>query len=242
MKPWQKIALCGFTAAVMVLLVFAIYKAGLACANVNKRAALKIVDANGCIEFWLNRYQTLVAAGVSVVVAIFIVMTAIRQMRDVSFQTALAHRTQLAADIQAGLGVMGAAKQLQACISRFEAIYQRVDYRALTDAEQDFGGQFFNDQNTLRNGFAYSGQFPDEDHRPLTNARRNHAEAIRDLEYSIMINIPSGTPPDASARPLQQAFEEALKWNEKVREFQSRELDDLFAAKSKIDSMIQATS
>lgn len=58
MKTWKKIALGGAAVALASLAAFAIHKAGLACENVNKRAAMKIFDANGCIEFWLNRYQS----------------------------------------------------------------------------------------------------------------------------------------------------------------------------------------
>lgn len=51
---WAGVALA---IASMLLLATALVKAGFACANPSKRVALRILEANGCIEYWANRYQ-----------------------------------------------------------------------------------------------------------------------------------------------------------------------------------------
>ena len=57
-KKWLLLTACVAGAMAVALLAFALIKAGHACANPNKRVALKIVEANGCFEFWVNRYQS----------------------------------------------------------------------------------------------------------------------------------------------------------------------------------------
>lgn len=50
---------------------YGIVQAGLACSDPAARTNLKIGDANGCIEFWLNRYQGLIAAIIGALAAAF---------------------------------------------------------------------------------------------------------------------------------------------------------------------------
>lgn len=68
-RDWTRLAVGIAVLTIAALLAIALVKAGHACANPSKRAALKIVEANGCIEFWLNRYQSLIGAIAAILAA-----------------------------------------------------------------------------------------------------------------------------------------------------------------------------
>lgn len=76
MKTWVRILLVVLIAALTVLLAYGVHKASVACGNPSKRLALKIADANGCIEFWVNRYQSAWAALLGAVAAVGAAMAA----------------------------------------------------------------------------------------------------------------------------------------------------------------------
>ncbi|MBN9438958.1 hypothetical protein [Bosea sp. (in: a-proteobacteria)] len=51
------------------LVVGVLTKAGYACADANTFAAMKMMEANGCFEFWFNRYQSLLGNVLTAAVA-----------------------------------------------------------------------------------------------------------------------------------------------------------------------------
>jgi uncharacterized membrane protein len=108
--------------AVAALLAFALIKAGYACANPNKRAAFKIVEANGCIEFWFNRYQTTIAAFVSIVVAIYVIRPALRQLAEMRKQSSSDARQVLREIIADMSEEVTACRSLNASMIMFNAI------------------------------------------------------------------------------------------------------------------------
>lgn len=55
---YRAVAVAGLAGGALLITVAT--KAGYACVNPSKFAAMKIGDANGCIEFWFNRYQSLI--------------------------------------------------------------------------------------------------------------------------------------------------------------------------------------
>ena len=84
---WWQWVVALVAIAIGSLVVVAIVKAGFACANPNKRAALKIAEATGCIEFWANRYQTAWSQGIAVAAALLAASLAwIAVQKQVAFQ------------------------------------------------------------------------------------------------------------------------------------------------------------
>lgn len=83
--------LAGFVViAVGLAVAVAIHKAGYACANPHKRGAMKIVEANGCVEFWFNRYQSLIGSALAAAFAGISLFWVAAQLRSSNRQTAVA--------------------------------------------------------------------------------------------------------------------------------------------------------
>lgn len=121
MKTWIRILLAGLAAVAALLLIYAMHKAGIACASPNKRTALKIVEANGCIEFWTNRYQTTIQTIASLLLGgagLFFVVRQISQLIEqnklISKQLAT-HQSELDASYRVACGrAVVAVEQYQA--------------------------------------------------------------------------------------------------------------------------------
>lgn len=134
MKKWQKIALVGAATVLAAVLIVAIHKAGIACANVNKRAGMKIVEANGCIEFWLNRYQTTVQTIASFLLGgagLYFVVRQISQLIEqnklISKQLA-AHQSELDASYRVACGrAVVAIEQYQT--AAYEILVELLKFR-----------------------------------------------------------------------------------------------------------------
>ncbi len=80
------------TSAFIITTVILSQKAGFACGNQAKRIALKIHEANGCVEFWANRYQSAIGS-LATLFAAFVAWMAVQ--KQISSQLAVANATRL---------------------------------------------------------------------------------------------------------------------------------------------------
>ncbi|WP_336810504.1 hypothetical protein [Bosea sp. MMO-172] len=63
-------------------------RAGAACAETSGALIQEIAKSNGCVEFWVNRYQATIAAGIAAAVAFFALRPVFYQLYEIRKQSA----------------------------------------------------------------------------------------------------------------------------------------------------------
>lgn len=145
-KPAAAAAACLFLIGMTVIFI----KANYACDNVNKRAALKIFESNGCIEFWSYRYQAAWSQGIASIVAIFAASLAWiavqKQIKSQQVATMIAEATFWQHKHDAAMGGVLATqaaednlRELQRAKAR-QTTGQNVNLAAIQDMKR--GGQY----------------------------------------------------------------------------------------------------
>lgn len=152
MKRWHWIA-AGCAVVAALVLAFTMHKAGLACANPGKRTAMKIVEANGCVEFWFNRYQSLIGGilaliGAALTVWIVRVQIAVGRERDARIaRMALLHTLQeFCRDCEVELSLYTSKRKDRIPELALDRIPEHLAHLPASEAQRvySFAGRIFN--------------------------------------------------------------------------------------------------
>lgn len=107
---------------VIILSTWWITGALTACFDTAVAESMKISEANGCAEFWFNRYQTLLAAIIGAGVALVVVRPVFSQLREMNRQSAVAIRgieESYARELEAELEKLAAFRSIEKQLSGF---------------------------------------------------------------------------------------------------------------------------